>query len=107
MDSFDKREEGFERAYSHQEELRFKGRARRNRKLGNWAAEKLGLQGEAAQAYAAALAERQFDKPDIEALVAELSGALENVEPKISEHRIRRRLEDFDHEAARELQAGR
>src|SRR5580704_17935417 len=104
MTSFDKREEGFERAFTLQEELRFKARARRNRRLGDWAAEQLGLSGQARQDYVAALVERQVGAPDDEALVGELAKALENVEPHISEHRIRRRLERLEGEAAREIQ---
>jgi hypothetical protein len=52
MTSFDKREEGFEKKFAHDEELKFKATARRNRMLGVWAAEKLGLTGAAAEAYA-------------------------------------------------------
>ena len=44
--TFDKREEGFEKKFAHDEELRFKAHARRNRMLGMWAAEKLGLAAE-------------------------------------------------------------
>ena len=50
--TFDKREEGFEKKFAHDEELRFKATARRNRMLGQWAAEKLGLKGADAEAYA-------------------------------------------------------
>ena len=42
MTTFDKREEGFEKKFAHDEELRFKANARRNKLLGMWAAEKLG-----------------------------------------------------------------
>ncbi len=49
MTLFDKREEGFEREFVHDEELRFKIIARRNRLLGLWAAEKLGLSGTLAE----------------------------------------------------------
>ena len=52
MTTFDKREEGFEKKFAHDEELRFKANARRNKLLGLWAAEKLGLSGSAADAYA-------------------------------------------------------
>jgi hypothetical protein len=52
MTTFDKREEGFERKFAHDEELKFKATARRNRMLGAWAAEKLGLKGADADAYA-------------------------------------------------------
>ncbi|MGZ8322645.1 MAG: DUF1476 domain-containing protein, partial [Rhodoplanes sp.] len=52
MDSFDKRKEGFEKKFAYDEELRFKATARRNRLLGLWAAEKLGLTGAEGEAYA-------------------------------------------------------
>ena len=52
MTTFDKREEGFEKKFALDEELRFKANARRNKMLGLWAAEKLGLTGPAADAYA-------------------------------------------------------
>jgi hypothetical protein len=52
MTTFDKREEGFEKKFAIDEELKFKAEAKRNRLLGLWAAEKLGITGEAATAYA-------------------------------------------------------
>jgi hypothetical protein len=52
MTTFDKREEGFEKKFAHDEELKFKATARRNRMAGLWAAEKLGLTGPEADAYA-------------------------------------------------------
>src|SRR5204863_7294421 len=52
MTTFDKREEGFEKQFAHDEELRFKATARRNKLLGLWAAEKLGISGAAADSYA-------------------------------------------------------
>ncbi len=55
MTTFDKREEGFEQEFAHDEELRFKATARRNKLLGLWAAEKLGLSGAEAENYAKSL----------------------------------------------------
>ena len=52
MTSFDNREKSFEKKFALDEELRFKATARRNRMLGAWAAEKLGLKGADADAYA-------------------------------------------------------
>src|SRR3979411_3070963 len=48
MTTCDKREEGFEKKFAHDEEQKFKAEARRNRLLGLWVAEKLGLSGEGA-----------------------------------------------------------
>jgi hypothetical protein len=50
--TFDKREEGFEKQFAHDEELRFKAMARRNKMLGLWAAGILGKSGADAEAYA-------------------------------------------------------
>ena len=60
MTTFDEREEGFERQFVHDEALRFKATARRNRLLGLWAAQKLGLAGADAEAYAKDLVLEEF-----------------------------------------------
>ena len=62
MTTFDKREEGFEKKFAHDEELRFKANARRNRMLGLWAAEKLGISGDAANAYAKEVVMSDFEE---------------------------------------------
>ncbi|MGH6672658.1 MAG: DUF1476 domain-containing protein [Xanthobacteraceae bacterium] len=61
MTSFDKREEAFEQQFVHDEELRFKATARRNKLLGLWAAEKLGLKGAEADSYALSLVMSEFE----------------------------------------------
>ncbi len=62
MTTFDEREEGFEKKFAHDEELRFKAEARRNRLLGLWTAEKLGMSGEAANDYARDVVAADFEK---------------------------------------------
>jgi hypothetical protein len=62
MTTFDKREEGFEKKFAHDEELRFKATARRNKLLGQWAAEKLGLTGPASDAYAKEVVVADFEE---------------------------------------------
>lgn len=61
MTTFDKREEGFEKKFAHDEELKFKATARRNKLLGMWAAEKLGITGPAAEAYAKEIVMADFE----------------------------------------------
>jgi hypothetical protein len=61
--TFDKREEGFEKKFAHDEELRFKAGARRNKMLGMWAAEKMGLTGAQAEAYAKDVVMADFEEP--------------------------------------------
>ena len=62
MTTFDKREEGFEKKFALDEEQKFKAEARRNRLLGLWAAEKLGITGDAATAYAKEVVAADFEE---------------------------------------------
>jgi hypothetical protein len=62
--TFDKREEEFEKRFAHDEELRFKAIARRNKTLGFWAAEKLGLSGADADAYAKEMVMTEYAEGD-------------------------------------------
>ena len=62
MTTFDKREEGFEKKFAHDEELQFKAMARRNKLLGLWAAEKLGKTGADAEAYAKEVVLADFEE---------------------------------------------
>jgi hypothetical protein len=63
MATFDEREKGFEQKYKHDQELQFKVNARRNKLLGLWAAEKMGLSGAAAEAYAKEVVQADFETP--------------------------------------------
>lgn len=60
--TFDKREEGFEKQFAHDEELKFKATSRRNKLLGLWAAEKLGRQGADAETYAKEVVMADFEE---------------------------------------------
>jgi hypothetical protein len=62
MTTFDKREEGFEKQFAHDEELRFKAMARRNKLLGLWAAGVLGKTGAEAEAYAKEVVLADFEE---------------------------------------------
>ncbi len=62
MTTFDKREEGFEKKFAHDEELLFKASARRNKLLGLWAAQKLGLAGADADAFAKEVVMADFEE---------------------------------------------
>ena len=64
MTTFDEREKEFEARFKHDQELRFKVTARRNRLLGLWAAEQMALTGESAEAYAKEVVEAEFHGGD-------------------------------------------
>jgi hypothetical protein len=76
MTTFDEREKGFERKFAHDEELRFKSTVRRNRLVGLWVAEKLGLAGAEAEAYARTVVKADFQQPGDEDVLAKLRADL-------------------------------
>ena len=84
MAIFDDREKGFEARYRHDQELQFKVKARRNRMLGLWAAQRMGLTGDAADDYAKSVVEAEFDGGDrrvIDKVCADLNGKGQNCTP--------------------------
>ncbi len=76
MTTFDNREKEFEARFKHDQELQFKVTARRNRLLGLWAAERMGLSGDAASAYAKEVVDAEFhggDRHVVDKVVADLA----------------------------------
>lgn len=104
---FDTREESFEKRFVMTEEHRFKALARRNKLLGLWAAQLLGYEGDAAKARAAALVEAQVGRSDDAALAAELGAEFTRAGVEISDHRIRRKIDEAMAQAVAEIQAGK
>jgi hypothetical protein len=107
MSTFDKREEGFENKFAHDQELRFKAHARRNKLVGLWAAEKLGLAGAAAESYAANIVTIDLDKPDSDRVFKELRKDFDEKGVEQSDHQIRRTMEEAMEKAIAEIQSGR
>jgi hypothetical protein len=88
--TFDKREEGFEKKFAHDEELRFKAMARRNKMLGLWAAGILGKSGADAEAYAKEVVLAEFEKGGDEDVARKV---LNDLQPKgITEQQVRAQM---------------
>ncbi|HSV23055.1 MAG TPA: DUF1476 domain-containing protein [Xanthobacteraceae bacterium] len=107
MSTFDKREEGFESKFAHEEELRFKAHARRNKLVGLWAAEKLGLAGVAAETYAANIVTADLENPGSDSVFSTLRKDFDDKGVAQSDHQIRRTMEEAMARAVAEIQAGR
>ena len=107
MSTFDKREEGFERKFAHDEEVRFKARARRNKLLGLWAAQKLGLTGDAAEAYAKEIVIADFEGPGGDDMFVRIRRDFDAKAVAQSDHQIRRTMEEMMTKAMAEISAGR
>ncbi len=95
MASFDDRKKGFENKFAHDEELRFKATARRNKLLGLWAAEKLGLSGDEAEAYAKEVVKSDFEEPGDEDVFRKVRGDMDAKNVEVSDHQIRREMEQL------------
>lgn len=103
MTTFDKREEGFEKRFALDEEIRFKAVARRNKLLGLWAAEKLGLSEEDAQAYAKEVVVADLEEHGDEDVYRKLRTDFDAKGIKVSEHQIRRNMDEFLAQAVLEV----
>jgi hypothetical protein len=106
MSGFDKREEGFEKKFAHDEELRFKAMARRNKLLGNWAAAKLGLSGADAEAYAKSVVMADFDEPGDEDVFRKVRADLDAKSVAVSDEELRRVMNDLIGKAIEEIKVG-
>ncbi|MDF2118237.1 DUF1476 domain-containing protein [Roseiarcaceae bacterium H3SJ34-1] len=107
MSSFDKREDGFEKKFAHDEELRFKATARRNKRLGLWAAEKLGKTGADADAYATAVINADMEEAGDEDVFRKIRKDFETAGVTQSDHQIRRTMDEMLAVAAEEIKAGK
>jgi hypothetical protein len=106
MTTFDKREEGFEKRFALDEEMKFKAVARRNKLLGLWVAEKLGISGDAASAYAKTVVAADFEEPGDSDLLRKVTHDLDAKGIAITELQIRQKLDEFSAEAVAQLKAG-
>ena len=77
MTTFEEREKGYEAKFKRDQEFQFKATARRNKLLGLWAAEKLGLSGGDADAYAKEVVIADFEEPGDEDVVRKVAGDLD------------------------------
>lgn len=93
MTTFEEREKAFEAKYRHDQEVRFRVMCRRNKLLGYWAAERLDLTGEDADAYAKAVVASDFIKPGDDDLVEKVLNDFVARGIDMSEHRLRKEID--------------
>ena len=104
MSSFDERKKGFEGKFAHDQELQFKATARRNKLLGLWAAEKLGLSGGDADEYAKSVVKADFEEPGEEDVFRKVRGDFDAGNVDQSDHQIRRTMEELMVEAVTQIE---
>jgi hypothetical protein len=105
MTTFDKREEGFEKQFAHDEELKFKATARRNKLLGLWAAEKLGLNGAEAEAYAKQVVMSDLEERGDHDVSGKIRKDFDAKGVSLSDHQIRRTMDELMAKAISDIKA--
>ena len=107
MTTFDRREEAFENQFAHDEELKFKATARRNKMLGLWAAEKLGLSGAEADSYALSVVMFDFEDAGDHDVAHKIRKDFDAKGVAQSDHQIGRTMTELMAKAITDVKAGR
>jgi hypothetical protein len=105
MSTFDSREKGFENKFAHDEELRFKATVRRNKLLGAWAAEKLGMSAADAEAYAKEVIASDFEEAGDDDVVRKVVADFKAKGVDQSEQQIRAAMSDLMVTAIAQIEA--
>jgi hypothetical protein len=103
MTQFKNREKAFESKFQKDQELQFKVTARRNKMLGLWAAEQIGLDGADAEAYAKEVVVADFDEPGDDDVVRKVLGDLQAKGVDVSERAVRREMDSLFEKAKQEF----
>lgn len=103
MSGIDDRGDAFERKFAHDEGLRFKAEARRNKLLGLWAAELLGKSGDEAQEYAKEVIRADFEEAGDEDVFRKIRKDFDAAGVEQSDHQIRRNMDELMAEAVEQI----
>jgi hypothetical protein len=103
MTSFQDRKKGFEKKFAHDQEMQFRVTARRNRLVGEWAAELMGLTSEETDAYAKSVVQADFEEAGDEDVVRKVIGDLTAAEVDVDDGAVRAILDEKTIEARRQL----
>ena len=103
MSGFDERERNYEKKFERDQELAFKAKARRNKLLAMWVAQKMGLTGADADAYARGIVEGEVRHHNDDDLVAHLLRDAQAKGASLDAARLRAELARFHAEARKQL----
>ena len=105
MTEFNERGKGFEAKFKLDEELRFKANVRRNRLLGVWAAEQMGLGESEAAAYAKDVVKSDFEEPGDDDVLRKVLADLQGKGVETSERQLRKRMDELMNVAVAQVQS--
>ena len=106
MTTFDDREKGFESKFALDQDQEFRAMARRNKLLGLWAAEKMGLSPDSAEDYAKAVVRADFEQPGEEDVFRKIAGDFKASGLTVSEGELRSKMDELASIAREQIRAG-
>lgn len=104
MNTFDDREKGFEKKFAMDQELQFKAESRRNKMLGEWAAEKMGITGDDVQAYVKEVRKADFEEAGDDDVFRKVKGDLDAKGVSVSDDELRQTMNQFLATAVEDLE---
>jgi hypothetical protein len=104
MTSFNDREKSFEKKFAMDEELKFRAEARRNKMLGQWVAEKLGLSGAAVDDYVKAVCKADLVEKGDGDVFRKVKKDLDDKGVRVSDGELRKAMADFLHAAVEQIE---
>ncbi len=106
MSTFDEREKGFEKKFAMDQELKFKSEARRNKLIAAWAAEKMGITGDDAAAYAKDVQRADFEEAGDEDVFRKIRKDFDEKGVSVSDDELRETMLEKLAEAISQVEAG-
>ncbi|KUR74363.1 DUF1476 domain-containing protein [Novosphingobium sp. FSW06-99] len=103
MTSFEDRESAEEAKFAHDADVLFRIQARRNKLLGQWAAERMELDAAETESYARGVVQAEFEEAGDEDVIRKVLGDLLMAGIEVTEAEIRKALEAKSIEARRQL----
>jgi hypothetical protein len=105
MTTFDKREEGFEKKFAHDADLKFKAESRRNKMLAEWAGAQLGYTGSEMDDYIKAVRKADFEEKGDDDVFRKVKADLEAKGLKVADADIRKKMGEFLAKAVTEIES--
>ena len=106
MTTFNDREKGFESKFALDQEQEFRAVARRNKLLGYWAAERMGLEGDHREEYAKVVVKSDFEQPGDEDVLRKVFGDLKSAGDSATEGDVRMKMDELLAQAREQVKSG-
>ena len=107
MTTFDDREQGFEKRFALDQEQEFKAMARRNRRLGEWAAGLMGLEGPHVAEYAQAVVRSDFEQPGEDDVLRKVFEDLKGAGVAVTEGEVRMKMAELLAQTREQVKTGK